>query len=322
MKYLAAVRSSWLCFAFVAAIGCGSDAKKDELPTPEGFSGMGGLLGAAGVGAAGQSGGKSAGKAGNGGKTGSNPQPGAAGLPGGTCANAVANTAPVIPTIWLVVDGSSSMTNNFANGRTRWQALRSTLMDQGGVVDSLESVAKFGLVIYAGNAATPDDCVQLITVDPALNNLAAMATRYPMDPVASGTPTDRALDYVVTNLPVTNMSAPDMESGPVYVVLATDGQPNKGCGDLSGGNDAMVEQNVVDVTKRGTDAGMKMYVISLAGGDRNSKSLGQSRDGDRKQDSAVRPVDAKRVGHHVPEDRDRRELSDRFERPSGHGRSL
>lgn len=262
----------------VAAVGCGSnDAKKKDLPTPEGFAGNGGLDGASGFGTVGQTAGKSAGtagkKAGSSGKSGGpTSQPGAARLPGGTCANALADTQPVTPTVWLIVDGSSSMMNNFDAGQNRWQALRATLMDAGAVVDSLQSVVRFGLVIYAGNAATPDNCVQLITVQPALDNRDAIAAMYPMNPVASGTPSDKALDYVVTNLPVTNMSAPDDKSGPVYVVFATDGQPNKGCGDLSNGNDPIVEQNVIDVTKRGTDAGMNMFVISMAGGDRNLQS--------------------------------------------------
>lgn len=260
-----------LCLTLAAA-GCGSSR---SLPPPEGFSGKGGLFGGAGVGSVGQTAGKNAGKAGQGGKSGAKAgaggkSGGAAGLPGNTCAQALADTAPVTPTIWLVVDGSSSMTNNFANGSTRWQALRSTLIDQGGVVDTLQDVAKFGMVIYAGNAATPDNCVQLITVDPALNNLAAITEKYPVDPVSMGTPTDRALEHVVKNLPVQNGGgAPDREEGPVYVVLATDGQPNKGCGDLAGGNDTGVEQAVVDITKQGTEAGVNMYVISLAGNDRN-----------------------------------------------------
>jgi hypothetical protein len=279
MKYSGRVRGcSWVgrtplqCLVLMmsfAAIGCGSDDQK-ELPTPEGFSGTGGLIGASGVGAAAQTAGKNAGKSGTGGKSASSTsQPGAAGLPGGTCANAIVDTEPVTPTVWLVVDGSSSMMNNFDAGRSRWQALRSTLIDPGNIVDSLQSAVRFGLVIYAGNAATPDNCVQLITVEPALDNLAAISAHYPMNPVASGTPSDRALDYVVTNLPVTNDAKLDDKAGPVYVVFATDGQPNKGCGDLSGGNDSAVEQNVIDITKRGTEAGMNMFVISLAGGDRN-----------------------------------------------------
>ena len=121
-------------------------------PGPKNFAGTGGLLGASGVGdQIGKSAGKSGGSAGKAGSGSKGSQPGAAGLPSGTCANALADTAPVTPTIWLVVDGSSSMTTAFANGKNRWQTLRSTLMDPGGIVETLQPVAKFGLVIYAGS---------------------------------------------------------------------------------------------------------------------------------------------------------------------------
>lgn len=194
-------------------------------------------------------------------------------LPKGTCANGTAGTTPVTPTIWLVVDGSSSMTAPFGSS-DRWQTLRSTLMDPGGVVDSLQAVAKFGLVIYAGNrggGAMGDACVQLVTVQPELNNHAALLAQYPTEPLGSGTPTDKALDHVVTTLPVTNgMVGPDQMASPIYVVLATDGSPNDMCGGggiFGGLGGVSVEQKVIDVTTKGTDMGMLMYVISLAGDD-------------------------------------------------------
>lgn len=149
-------------------------------------------------------------------------------------------------------------------------------MDPGGVVESLQAVAKFGMVIYAGNArggamgAMGNECVQLVTVQPELNNHAALLAQYPTEPIGSGTPTDKALDHVVTTLPVTNeMVGPDQMASPIYVVLATDGSPNDMCGGGGfggfGGNP--VEQRVIDVTTKGTDAGMRMFVISLAGDD-------------------------------------------------------
>jgi hypothetical protein len=167
------------------------------------------------------------------------------------------------------------MTAPFENS-DRWQTLRSTLMDPGGVVDRLQSVAKFGLVIYSGNragmamAAMGDECVQLITVAPELNNHAALLARYPTAPIGSGTPTDKALDHVVTTLPITNQQVgPDQVASPIYVVLATDGSPNDTCGGGGFGFGAAggVEQRVVDVTTKGTDNGMLMFVISLAGDD-------------------------------------------------------
>jgi hypothetical protein len=197
-------------------------------------------------------------------------------LPEGTCASGAAGTMPVRPTIWLIVDGSSSMTAPFG-ASDRWQTLRSTLMDPGGVVESLQAVAKFGLVIYSGNragggamGASGDECVQLVTVTPELNNHAALLAQYPAEPIGSGTPTDKALDHVVTTLPTSNQPVgPDQVASPIYVVLATDGSPNDTCGGGGFGFGATgnVEQRVVDVTTKGTDNGMLMFVISLAGDD-------------------------------------------------------
>src|SRR6201999_576929 len=109
-----------------------------------------------------------------------------------TCASGMQSTTPVTPTVWLVVDGSSSMSSMFGQG-SRWLALRSTLMDPGGVVDALQASVRFGLVIYAGGEES-SNCVQLVTAPPALNNLSKLSAQYPMNPVAQGTPTDKALE--------------------------------------------------------------------------------------------------------------------------------
>jgi len=190
----------------------------------------------------------------------------------GTCASANADASPVTPVIWLVVDGSSSMNQDFSNGQSRWVQLRSTLMDKSGIVDSLQTVAEFGMVIYSGGSEDPAQCTKLVTVQPALNNFMALDAAYPQQPLGMGTPTDKALDHVVTTLPVGNTATLDTRGKPVYVVLATDGSPNDSCGGgglLGGGRDgdAQVQQRVIDVVTRGTQSGMQMYVISLAGDD-------------------------------------------------------
>jgi hypothetical protein len=191
-----------------------------------------------------------------------------------SCARGSQATDPVTPTVWLVVDGSTSMNEDFASGNSRWAALRATLMGTGGVVESLQTVVRFGMVIYAGGGLDQTSCVQLVTVDPALNNLAKLSAQYPMQPLGPGTPTDKALDEVVKNLAVTNMNVLDTFTDPIYVVLATDGSPNDNCGGggLRGNNNAAVEQNVIDITKRGAEAGMDMFVISLAGTDTRLQS--------------------------------------------------
>jgi hypothetical protein len=165
------------------------------------------------------------------------------------------------------------MDDDFEADRSRWDALRSTLMDPGGVVETLQANVRFGMVIYSGTEDDEDECVNLITVEPALNNMPRLASDYPMEPLGNGTPTDKALDHVVTTLPVLNQSGPDDNNGPIYVVLATDGQPNDRCEGRSGGReDSDVEQEVIDITTRGTQMGMQMFVISLAGDDTDLQS--------------------------------------------------
>ena len=214
---------------------------------------------------------------------------GAAGLPGGACAEGRANISPVTPTVWLVLDGSGSMNEDFS-GETRWQALRAALMDQGGVIATLESNVRFGMVLYSGvdqdrgddaePAPAPAECVDLVVVEPALNNYATIDAQFPQEELGGWTPTDRALEHVIDNLPVTSMLGPDQSNDPVYVVLATDGAPNDRCsGDTDNGGrgggsefDEVTAQRVLDVVGRGTTAGVKLLVISLAGDDQQLQS--------------------------------------------------
>jgi hypothetical protein len=171
--------------------------------------------------------------------------------------------------------------NTAFGGSTRWEALRAALMDPGGVVDALQHSVRFGMVLYSGNdvnttqaADAGSVCVQLVTVQPALDNYTALSAQYPQMELGGWTPTDRALDHVVTNLPVTNSQQMlDARPDPVYVILATDGAPNDHCtanSTRSGRGseyDPVVAQRVLDVVAKGVKMGMQMFVISLAGSD-------------------------------------------------------
>lgn len=227
-----------------------------------------------------------------------------------TCAEGVANTSPVTPTVWLVIDGSGSMHDDFG-GSTRWDSLRSALMAPDGVVSSLQQFVKFGMVIYSGAQPQPAPackgtvnfacgcysgvepacctaacggtppvapmgmCADLIAVDPAISNFATLDAKYPAREVGGWTPTDRALEHVVTNLPVLNAAAvPDAKKDPIYVILATDGAPNDQCtpgtapgGAGASGFQADVAMRVVNSVTAGVQKGMHMFVISLAGMD-------------------------------------------------------
>lgn len=187
------------------------------------------------------------------------------------CAEGVANTSPVVPTVWLVVDGSSSMDTDY-DGVTRWQALRASLMDPGGVVDRLQAAVRFGMVVYVGPRSSDtvlDECVTLTVVDPALDNYDTIDAAYPLTQPEGSTATHRALQYVVDQLPVRNEDVLDEDRDPVYVILATDGGPNDRCTNPEhpGGIDPAAAARVVEVVRAGTEQGMELFVISLAGDD-------------------------------------------------------
>jgi hypothetical protein len=204
-----------------------------------------------------------------------------AGGPGSSCASGNANTTPVTPTVWLVLDGSGSMNEEFDNDSSRWEALRSSLMDDDGLVARLERNVRFGMVLYGGideeDQTMPNMCVNLVTVQPALNNFATLDAQLPPEEPGGWTPTDRALEHVVANLPVVNTAAPDADNGPIYVILATDGAPNDRCDGeqdqmgggrgMGGGLDPVVAMRVIAAVQNGVQMGMHMFIISLAGGD-------------------------------------------------------
>lgn len=221
--------------------------------------------------------------------------------PGGPCAQGRSSTLPMTPTVWLVVDASSSMGERFS-GSTRWAALRSALMATDGVVATLQNVVRFGLVLYSGPlnpdggggargrngannagaaaptlpAPAPAQCETVMVVNPALSNYAAIDAAYPQVEVGGSTPTHRALERVVTTLPVVNKQVPDAKEGPIYVILATDGAPNDFCADAGGGGgarnfDAATAMRVVEVVTQGVQMGMHMFVVSLAGDDTQTR---------------------------------------------------
>jgi hypothetical protein len=219
--------------------------------------------------------------------------------PGSACPKGTANVSPVTPNVWLVIDGSTSM-NEDLGGNTRWNALRSALMDPDGVVAQLQHTVAFGMVLYSGPLAPicdgfsylDDSCgcftgfedacceetcgfvlppidycmAQLAVVDPAIGNHAAIDMQYPAAPVGGWTPTDRALEHVVSQLPAPGTSDP---KHPIYALLATDGAPNDVCAEGGGGFGVQPEvmQRVVQTVTDGVQKSMQAFVVSLAGDD-------------------------------------------------------
>jgi hypothetical protein len=204
------------------------------------------------------------------------------GLREGQCAKQDINFTRVVPTVWLVLDGSGSMVNAFGD-ITRWEAMRGALMDPaGGVVKLLEKDVKFGMIMYdgpggSGMAMLPDGgsvtfsagpaetCPRLVAVEPMKMAFDAINMAFPLEPLGGSTPTDKALFSVIDHLPVAGTIPPDEVVGPTIVVLATDGEPNDFCTESWTPID--VKPAVVQAVGDLAAAGNKTYVVSLAAGD-------------------------------------------------------
>lgn len=271
----------------LTACGAGDNGgpSRPRSTIPGGHSGTG----AAAAGGAQASGGSSAIPNGGGGRSSAST----AGRSGrnNECANAMVNTSTTTPDILFVIDGSGSMCANFG-GSTRWQALRSALLDpMNGLVQRLQASAQFGMVLYdgtidlllaltaVGGSNNPEcalmytatkaegQCPQLIEVPIALNNAPALDMAFPQTELGGSTPTDKAMGHAVDLLVGMQSGDPDAEQNPQYIILATDGSPNDICVGGVGGDGATQKQGVIAAVDRAQMSKITTFVISLAGDD-------------------------------------------------------
>jgi hypothetical protein len=217
-------------------------------------------------------------------------------LKDGQCAKQNIVTSRVVPTIWLVIDGSGSMLSPLGIGdpQSRWAALHDALMNaDSGIVKALEKDALWGVVLYDGpppggmapEVELPDGgiktfpaaetCPRVVVVEPKKEAFADIAAAVGVDPLGGSTPTDKALEVIVNHLPDTSGQVLDARVFPTIVVLATDGEPNDYCTlepflDIPIGGD--VRPKVISAVQKLESMNVKTYVISLAGTDRNLTS--------------------------------------------------
>jgi hypothetical protein len=127
--------------------------------------------------------------------------------------------APQVPSVFVLVDRSSSMFE-----RALWNPLKDGVL---AVVEQLQSDIHFGFSTYTGAAGM--QCPELTTIVPiADQNLAAIKRAY--DAVAKPTykgetPTSLALQAV------TKTVLQEPKNSPKYIVLVTDGEPDF-CDDM------------------------------------------------------------------------------------------
>jgi hypothetical protein len=136
----------------------------------------------------------------------------------------------VVPTVALLIDRSASMSTEALDPAipdvSRWDALKTALLDPMGAIGLLETQVRFGVVFYAGgsrNETCPvvDQGGEPPTLMPPRTGILADFTTYfqPLDTLPD-TPTGESVAFTAGEL------AAITEPGPKYIVLATDGEPD------------------------------------------------------------------------------------------------
>src|SRR5688572_30758258 len=98
---------------------------------------------------------------------------------GGICNELTIVPTPVVPTVLIVVDQSSSMFE--PQDMAPWDLLYSTLMADDGAVKTLQDKVRFGFTSFKGNAnaqqnETDEACAEMGKAAFALNNYDAINT--------------------------------------------------------------------------------------------------------------------------------------------------
>ncbi len=188
---------------------------------------------------------------------------------GGSGGQAICNEltivpTPVVPTVLIVVDQSSSMFEPM--GMAPWDLLYTTLMADDGAVKTLQDKVRFGFTSFRGNmTAQPNEtgeaCAEMGKATFALNNYDAINSEYQalgkqwMPGIKWETPTGHALTRATAQL--TAFTA--MPDGPKNILLVTDGNPNT-CQivDPQCGQDLSIK-----AAQDAFAAGIRTYVIGI-----------------------------------------------------------
>lgn len=197
---------------------------------------------------------------------------------GDICAGVHVQASRIKPWIMFVVDRSGSTDEEYPGSSSKWQAMYDALMTpKTGVIDKLQSVAYFGMLLFDGGDQVnlflctllgncPDagagECPRLVTVNPALNNYNAIDDKYRQSPPGSSTPAALALEAAYKLAP-SQQQVLDKVIGPQFVIYCTDGQPNT-CENGSATDDPAARQAVLGHVTAAAKAGTKTYVIGIA----------------------------------------------------------
>ncbi len=177
------------------------------------------------------------------------------------CADVSVGARLVTPRVILIVDQSSSMTQDFGGGGSRWNVLKNFLLQTpDGLIAALQDQVEFGLALYSarsgGDGGPPiGECPMITSVPPALNNYNAIETVYRPADVIEDTPTGDAVDAVLASV----LSVPDPDDDPTIFIIATDGEPDR-CEELDPQHG---QAEAIAAVDRALAAGIRTYMISV-----------------------------------------------------------
>jgi hypothetical protein len=142
----------------------------------------------------------------------------------------------------------------------RWGSVYSTLMGNGGVVNTLQSTIRFGLSLYTSdNGNAGGTCPILSSVPASLDNLGPIDNVYGPASPQGDTPTGESIDAVV------NLLAADANVGRKVIVLGTDGLPDT-CADANPNTPAglkAAQDLSLAAAMRAFDMGIRVYIVSV-----------------------------------------------------------
>jgi hypothetical protein len=171
---------------------------------------------------------------------------------GDVCADADVSFEPKIPTIYLLIDQSGSMTANFG-GVSRWQAVYDALLAPGeGLVEQFQDDVRFGMGLYTAADANPT-CPNIVEVAPEISNYTAMEALFQMNFPIEDTPTGDSIDAILPTVMA------DPGDGAKVIVLATDGEPDT-CAVLDPQNG---QPEAIAAAAAAYAQGIRVYYISV-----------------------------------------------------------
>jgi von Willebrand factor type A domain len=188
------------------------------------------------------------------------------------CVDIRVDTNRVTPQVILIIDQSGSMTETFDMGESRWNALRSFLLDESGLVADLQKQVKFGLALYSARSvpdgtAVDGECPLITRVAPKLDNYSKIAEAYSAAEPIKETPTGDSITAVLASLKLDEID-PDTEQDPVVFILATDGEPDR-CEEPNSGSmegQDIARQESIDAVSAAFDQGVQTFIISVGEG--------------------------------------------------------